>query len=120
MQQQIHLCPCCRRPMPERRGVAALAFATAMAVYGVSAAEMRSAVREDDVIKARGLVVWALRSIGEPVSYPVIGRMLGGRDHSTIIHAHRKAITLRLADSRFALACRAIEIAWETEIQDAA
>lgn len=61
-----------------------------------------------DLIAARALVVWLLRSVGPPASYPEIGRALGGRHHTTIIHLHQRAIALRLRDRLFGDACRAV------------
>lgn len=109
------VCPCCHRPLATRSGIAAMAIAAAEAVYGVTPPELRGVGRQQHTVKGRALVAWALRSLGETVSYPVIGRMLGGRDHTTIMNLHRKAIALRLIDQEFALACRAMEIAEHTE-----
>ena len=108
------VCPCCHRPLPNRTGVAALAIAAADAVYGIDLPNLRARRGDAVAVTARALVAWALRTIGEPLSYAVIGRILGNRDHTTVIYLHRKAIGLRVTDPEFALACRAMEIAEET------
>ena len=41
------------------------------------------------IVKARDLVAYLLREYGN-FSYSKIGRLLGGRDHTTILHAYRK------------------------------
>ena len=65
--------------------------------------------RAERLVDARALVVWMLRAIpSSPMSYPKIGRALGGRDHSTIIELHRRAIRLRLADETFSRCCDAL------------
>jgi len=110
-----NLCPACRRPLTSRLGIAATAFAAAEAVYGVTLPELLGQGRSRHLVKARALVAWTLRTLGEAVSYPIIGRMLGGRDPTTIMNLHQKAIRLRLTDTEFALACRALEIADQTE-----
>lgn len=52
--------------------------------YGVKPRQVSGACREPAMVKARSIVAKILRERG--VSYPVIGRVLGGRDHSTIVH----------------------------------
>jgi chromosomal replication initiator protein len=42
------------------------------------------------------------------LSYPQIGRLLGGRDHTTIMHGVRVARQRRLTDRKFARLCDAI------------
>jgi len=45
--------------------------------------------RRKEIVDVRDLVVYLLREYGE-MSYPAIGRLLGGRDHTTIIHSYKK------------------------------
>ena len=45
--------------------------------------------RKKEIVQVRDLVVFLLREHGE-MSYPAIGKLLGGRDHTTIIHSFRK------------------------------
>lgn len=56
--------------------------------------------------EARALAAWGLRSSCYTLPYGTIGSLLGGRDHSTAIHLHQKAIALRCRKSRFALNCQ--------------
>jgi chromosomal replication initiation ATPase DnaA len=65
------------------------------------------------VSEVRELVVWVLReAVPHPVpSFPVIGLALGGRDHSTIISAYRKAVARVDADP--ALRARLIALGCE-------
>lgn len=39
----------------------------------------------------RFVIVWLIRQRCPHMSYPAIGRLLGNRDHTTIIHAERRA-----------------------------
>jgi len=82
-----------------------LAIAIAAELFGMSRNDILCHRRHAPLVRARAFVVWSLRSLGKPVSYPQIGRMLGGRDHSTIINLHEKAIYLRLKDAEFARFC---------------
>ena len=58
--------------------IAARAFMTTTDV-------LRGDCRQQRLTHARAIVANALRQ--RSLSYPKIGRMLGGRDHTTIIHA---------------------------------
>lgn len=50
---------------------------------------IESRTRRQEIVKARDLIVYLLREYGD-LSYPAIGRLLGGRDHTTMIHAYKK------------------------------
>lgn len=50
----------------------------------VPVTELRGDGRSDYLVEARAIVARILRDRG--MSYPQIGRMLGGRDHSTVMH----------------------------------
>ena len=56
---------------------------------GYSRKIIESRTRRQEIVRARDLIVYLLREYGD-LSYPAIGRLLGGRDHTTIIHAYRK------------------------------
>lgn len=56
--------------------------------FGVSPAEVKGAGRNRMLVGARSVIAVVLRE-QRGLSYPTIGRMLGGRDHSTIQHSHR-------------------------------
>lgn len=50
---------------------------------------IESRTRRQEIVRVRDLIVYLLREYGD-LSYPAIGRLLGGRDHTTIIHAYKK------------------------------
>lgn len=104
-------CPCCGRPYPIGAAVFEHAAAVAEATYGVSPQALLSPSRSRPVSNARTLVVWALRSLGQGLSYDAIGRRLGGRHQSSIVNLHQKAISMRLRDPQFAQACERIVFA---------
>ncbi|KKC27458.1 hypothetical protein WP12_03325 [Sphingomonas sp. SRS2] len=61
---------------------------------------MKSSLREIEHTRARWAIMWAARkSIG--LSTPQIGRRLGGRDHTTVIHGLRRAEALRASHLPF-------------------
>ncbi|MDZ4308401.1 helix-turn-helix domain-containing protein [Allopontixanthobacter sp.] len=82
-----------------------LAMNWAVWEFAVSRADLVSKRRQALVVLARSFVVWAMRNLGEPRSYADIGAILGGRDSSSIIHLHQKALAQRLMDSEFAAIC---------------
>ena len=56
---------------------------------GATKDEVESSSRRQDLVKVRDLIIYLLREYGE-MSYPAIGRLLGGRDHTTVIHSYKK------------------------------
>lgn len=56
---------------------------------GYSKKIIESPTRRQEIVKARYLIVYLLREYGD-LSYPAIGRLLGGRDHTTMLYAYRK------------------------------
>lgn len=57
--------------------------------FGVSVEQIKGSNRKRAIVDVRDLVAYILRQyVG--LSYPVIGRILGGRDHTTIMHAYSK------------------------------
>lgn len=90
-------------PVPAR-----FVLAAAVAEFGVDRMDLFSCRRESRFIKARAFVVWSLRSLGEPWSYPQIARLLEKSCHSVAINLHMRALALRLSDAKFDAACRRI------------
>jgi chromosomal replication initiation ATPase DnaA len=58
--------------------------------FGISEAELIGPSRERRLSIARQAACYVLRRRFARLSYPVIGRMMGGRDHGSIIHAVRQ------------------------------
>lgn len=57
--------------------------------HGVSVIDIKSKRRSQDVVPARFEACYRLKN-ETTMSLPAIGRYLGGRDHTTILHAIRK------------------------------
>lgn len=93
-------CPCCRRVwraipddrmLPWQAEQAALHFVSAE--LGVSEIDLFSHRRPAPLVEARALFVWIVKTYGPPdISYPEIARMMGGRDHTTVLHLWREKI----------------------------
>lgn len=57
--------------------------------YGVTRLDLLSSRRTADIVRPRQIAMYLAREL-TPRSMPEIGRHFGGRDHTTILHAHRK------------------------------
>jgi hypothetical protein len=58
-------------------------------VFGVKVADIVGPRRHANICEPRQLAM-AIAVELFPVSFPQVGRRFGGRDHTTVIHAHRK------------------------------
>jgi chromosomal replication initiation ATPase DnaA len=86
----------------------------AAGVFGVSVAEITGAGRSMHQVRPRWAVCLLARQLGGRTLHE-IGRMLGGRDHTTILHAVRQATTLRARDADFAAKLNAT---WAAAIEE--
>lgn len=69
-------------------------------LQGISIREVRGATKSRKAVRARWAVIWAVTTeLGE--SSGVIGRELGKRDHSTVLHGLKQAEMLRGTDLGF-------------------
>ncbi len=57
--------------------------------YDVSERDILSSSRKRDVVKIRNVVIYLMRKEME-YSFPFIGKKIGGRDHTTIMHSYQK------------------------------
>ncbi|WP_316214154.1 helix-turn-helix domain-containing protein [Bradyrhizobium sp. SZCCHNR2032] len=69
--------------------------------YHVSALDIRSERRTSDVVRPRHLAMYFGKQL-TPLSFPTIGRLLGGRDHTTVMHGARKIQRAMLLDADLA------------------
>ncbi|QPL39363.1 hypothetical protein IT881_15085 [Erythrobacter sp. A30-3] len=83
--------------------MSARAFAFVSDHLGVTPKELKSKSRVASLVTARALFVWIIRTYRSTASYPEIGRMLGDRDHTTIMHLWTKACMLTERDPDFRL-----------------
>lgn len=77
-------------------------------LWDVPAGSIKSKRRTKEYCLPRFAVIYAARRMSKPTrSYPEIGRMMGRRDHTSIIHGGRRALEIRRTDPEFAsmLAC---------------
>lgn len=61
--------------------------------YQISVEDLEGTSRERRVVCARQIAIYLARELTEQ-SFPALGVIFGGRDHSTIMHAYRKAKAL--------------------------
>ena len=68
--------------------------------YRIRMADMHSARRARAVARPRQIAMYLAKQL-TPRSLPEIGKMFGGRDHTTVMHAVRRVDELRAADAAF-------------------
>lgn len=69
--------------------------------YRIPVIEMKSERRTENVTWPRQIAIWFAKTTTRR-SLPTIGRLFGGRDHTTIMHAVRKVERLLLIDIELA------------------
>jgi chromosomal replication initiator protein len=62
------------------------------AYFGLEVAQLQSKSRTRDLVHARQIGMYVCRELTD-LSYPQIGKVFGGRDHTTVIHAYEKVAT---------------------------
>jgi len=82
----------------------AMALAAAIDEFEVDRDELVSSRKFAALVDARTLIVWAMRTIGEPRGYGYIGRLIK-RTIPDVIHLHQRAIRRRIEDPFFSAAC---------------
>lgn len=76
--------------------------------YGVSVKEMKGTRRVQNIVLARQVAMYLSRELTDN-SLPKIGREFGGKDHTTVIHAHGKIKTMLADDDNLAREIEAIK-----------
>jgi hypothetical protein len=66
-------------------------------VYGMKKIDMLSKRKTADLVMPRHVAMYLAKEMTE-CSLPEIGYRFGGRDHTTILHAHRRIMGLRASD----------------------
>jgi hypothetical protein len=92
-----------------------LVIATAADMVGVSVAELLGARRYREIAEARFAIMAVYSAAGW--SLPRIGRMLGDRDHTTVLNGLRRAERLLASDPYFAAMVKNLTIVFEDRFQ---
>jgi chromosomal replication initiator protein len=80
---------------------------SAARVFDVSLDELRGRGRAQHISQARQAAAYALHT-WSPLSLAEVGKQLGGRDHSTILHAVAAAERRAVGDADYALRLAAL------------
>jgi chromosomal replication initiator protein len=75
-------------------------IAQVAAVFDLTPADLTGPSRIRQVAEARQATAWVLRRAIAAISLQEVGRLLGGRDHTTIIHALAQ-VERRMADDPY-------------------
>ena len=76
--------------------------------YGVSVKEMKGTRRVQNIVLARQVAMYLAREMTDN-SLPKIGKEFGGKDHTTVIHAHGKIKSMLETDDNLRLEIEAIK-----------
>lgn len=66
--------------------------------YGTTVAALKGSRRNRDIARPRQIAMYLCKELTTR-SYPEIGRLFGGKDHTTVLHAVRRIIELREQDT---------------------
>ena len=77
--------------------------------YGVKVSELKSGTRISTVVLPRQIAIYLIRKHSS-VGLKEIGRVFGGRDHTTTLHAYRKIEEALKVDSLIQDAITAVEL----------
>lgn len=77
------------------------------AEHGLTFADFTSDCRRRDIARPRQIAMHTIKTLCPHMSYPAIGRLLGGRDHTTILHGVRKIERLLATEYHIAASVQA-------------
>jgi chromosomal replication initiator protein len=69
---------------------------------GVTWEDLKSKHRTSNIVYPRQLCMYEIHRQRKDLSYPAIGRLFGGRDHTTVLHAVRKIESMTSDDKQAA------------------
>lgn len=64
---------------------------------GITWDDIKSRRRNDKFVKPRQIIAYEIHRQRKDLSYPSIGRIMGGRDHTTVLHSVRKIESMKAA-----------------------
>lgn len=76
--------------------------------HGLTFADLCSQRRTRDYARPRQVAVYAIRKLCPHMSFPGIGLLLGGRDHTTALHGFRRIESLIPVDLDIAVTVEAV------------
>lgn len=82
--------------------------------FGTTPAAIKGTSRNKDVSLARHIAMYLCRELLPEVNTRIIGAALGGRDHTTIVHAYQKVRALMEVDADIAQLIRKLSAALST------
>ena len=90
--------------VPRYTTMAETLLAEASEATGLPISRIQGGERSRKIATVRFAIFWVMREYSG-LSLPQIGRALGNRDHTTVMHACRRALVLRETDPEFRALC---------------
>lgn len=87
--------------------------------YGLTMTKIAADRRSNDIVRPRHVAIWLCREL-TTASYPLIGKYLGGRDHTTCINAVRQVDKRLLNEDRLADEIQIIKLRILDQMQEVA
>lgn len=104
-----HVCARCREEMTARMPEIASIIRIVARHYNVLPSQICGAVRTQHATRARHIAMYIARKLHPLRSFPELGRMFGGRDHTSVLHGVQKIERLMREDSQFAAEVEAVK-----------
>ena len=79
------------------------------ASYGITLVQMKSKIRAHVIVNPRHVAIFLSRKRHPEISLPVLGRLFGGLDHTSVLHAYRRINAALELDSDLAAGVTEIE-----------
>ena len=97
LEDRLYRLRCKHNILAEKKPPASLVIETVARHFDVTPNDLKSASRAQHVTFARQVAMFLCRTL-TPLSLPGIGKVFGGRDHTTAMHAVRKITALCESD----------------------
>lgn len=101
LSAELYVAPPIVEPLPPRAPYIQQIVAEVCRRYNVTPVDVRSQRRKVSIVRPRQIIMYIARTMTE-LSFPQIGRQLGNRDHTTVLHAVNKMTCLVDNNPQFA------------------
>lgn len=102
-----------QKPEEEEKPLQLMIVDLVCEIYGIEFSELEKPGRKEPAVHIRQILMYLLY-MDTSLSYPSIGKLLGGRDHTTVIHAVEQVSKKLEEDAEFRNTIRSVRAAYRT------